>query len=142
MAREKRRPGYAPDAGRRDKPGRLWLFFGHTGRIARQSYGLSILFQLIVFCLSVYWAVAAGEDPSRLTFAGFAFMGVACFNLWSGVALCVKRLNDVNLPGLLAAFILVPGVNLLMILFLTMRESHPETNRHGPPPFGGDRFGR
>lgn len=137
MTGEKPRPGYAPEADRRDTPGLLWLFFGFTGRIARQSYALSILFQFILFSLCVYWAVAAGEDQSRMTFAGFAVMGVGFFNLWSGIALSVKRLNDLNLPWPLAVFIFVPGINLLMILFLALRESYPETNRHGPPPFGG-----
>ena len=136
MASEKRKPGYAPQQRRGDAPGLLWLFFGFTGRIARQSYALSILFQFILFCLCVYWAVAAGEDQSRLTLAGFAFIGVAFFNLWSGIALSVKRLNDLNLPRPLAMLIFVPGVNVLMILFLAVRESHPETTRHGPPPFG------
>lgn len=138
MTVEKRRPGYAPQKRQGDAPGLLWLFFGFAGRIARQSYALSILFQFILFCLSVYWAVAAGEDQSRLTLAGFAFIGVAFFNLWSGVALSVKRLNDLNLPWPLALFIFVPGVNVLMILFLAVRESYPVTNRHGPPPFGSD----
>ncbi|WP_075995432.1 DUF805 domain-containing protein [Salaquimonas pukyongi] len=136
MAAQKRKPGYAPEDKRDDAPGLLWLFFGFSGRIARQSYTLSILFQIILFCLSVYWAVVAGEDQARLTFAGFAFMAVGFFNLWSSLALSVKRLNDVNLPWPLAILLFVPGINVLLILFLALRKSHPQTNHHGPPPFG------
>ena len=144
MAAKKRRPGYrrgyekanAAGIDERGRPGLLWLFFGFTGRIARQSYLLAILFQIILFSLSVYWAVAAGEDKARLTFAGFAFIAVAFFNLLSSLALTVKRLNDIDLPWPLAVLIFVPGVNVMLILFLALRESHPETNRHGPPPFG------
>ncbi|MCB1387213.1 MAG: DUF805 domain-containing protein [Nitratireductor sp.] len=115
-------------------PGLAWLFFGFGGRIARQSYALSILLQLLLFFLVVYWAMAAGENQGLKAFAGFAFTGVAFFNLWSSLALSVKRLNDLSLPAPLALLIFLPMVSPLLILYLMIREGDPNENRHGPPP--------
>jgi len=113
-----------------------WLFFGVKGRIARKSYCLAILFMFVLLFLTVYWAVQAEDDPFRLTFSGFAFIAVMIFNLWSILALSIKRLHDLNMPVALVILIFVPMVTWIAVLFLMIKASHPEANEHGQVPFG------
>lgn len=124
-----------------NKPGLLWLFFSFRGRIARLSYFLAALFQITLLTLMVYQSVQgslkvdAGGPDSQLVFGGFLSMIVIPFVLWSGLALTVKRLNDLNHPWALVFLYFFPGINYLFVLYTMLRPSYPETNRHGPPPF-------
>lgn len=113
-----------------------WLFFSFRGRIARQSYVLSILFIQALFVLVVYKCVQAGEDQNLLAFWGLAFIVLAALAFWSGLALSVKRLHDLDLPTPLVLLQFIPPVMWFFIVFLMAMPSKQVTNRHGPPPFG------
>ena len=113
-----------------------WLFFSFQGRIARQSYIFSIIFVTLLFSLVIYQIVKAGEDQDRLAFWGLAFIGLAAASFWSGLALSVKRLHDLDLPWQLVVLQFIPLIVWLFIGYLMIMPSKPVTNKHGPPPFG------
>jgi uncharacterized membrane protein YhaH (DUF805 family) len=121
----------------RSKPGLRWLFFSFRGRIARQSFLFAVLFQLILLGLMVYQSIQAGENEDRLVIAGLFSIGVMAFCIWSIVALAIKRLHDLDLPGMLFVVLFIPGVNWLALLYLMARPGIQEANEHGPPPFSG-----
>lgn len=114
------------------------LFFGFSGRIARQSFALATLFNFLIGLIVVYQTVLADEagDRALLTFWGFMIMAVTVAVFWSTLALAVKRLNDIGLTPFLAALYFFPVVNWLLLFFLALKPGEPRTNRHGPPPFG------
>ena len=123
-------------AENQSSPGLLWLFFGFNGRIARQSFALSVLFQLSMLTLVLYQTVQAGKDEARLVASGFALIALIVFLLWSILALAVKRLHDLNLPLAFIVILFVPGINWLGFFYLMVTSGYPEANEHGPPPFG------
>lgn len=112
-----------------------WLFFSFKGRIARQSYILSIIFMQILFVLVVYQIVQAKGNEDRLAFWGLVFIALAGVAFWSGLALSVKRLHDLSLPWPLVILQFIPPILWFFILFLMAMPSKQETNEHGPPPF-------
>jgi len=120
----------------RSKPTLKWLFFGFSGRIARQSFIFAVGFQLILLGLMVYQSVLAGENEDRLAMAGLFALAVMAFCIWSILALSIKRLHDLDLPGILAVLLFVPMINWLFIIFMMARPGSPNTNVHGAPPFG------
>ena len=118
------------------KPGLLWLFLRFEGRIARQSFALSVLFQLSMLTLVLYQTVQAVKDEARLVASGLALIALVIFLIWSILALAVKRLHDLNLPMAIIAILFVPGINWLGFIYLMLTPGYPKTNGHGPPPFG------
>ena len=97
---------------------------------------LAVLFQCIIFGLSVYQAVAAENQPDRLALAGSMILAAMGFSVWSILALAVKRLHDLNHPAPLVIMLFFPGVNWLLILYLMARPSYARSNEHGLPPQG------
>ena len=112
-----------------------WLFFSFKGRIARQSYILSIIFMQILFGLVVYQIVRAEGNEDKLALWGLIFIALAGAAFWSGLALSVKRLHDLDLPWPLVILQFIPPIMWFFILFLMVMPSKQETNEHGPPPF-------
>ncbi len=118
-------------------PGLKWLLFSFKGRIARQSFALSVGLQLVLLTLVLYQAVQAGENESRLAFSGLLFLIILPIVFWSMAAITIKRLHDLNLPAALAILLFIPAINWITFFFLMLKSSHPDSNEHGPPPFGG-----
>ncbi|MGB7288044.1 MAG: DUF805 domain-containing protein [Salaquimonas sp.] len=113
-----------------------WLFFGFSGRISRKTYALSAFFQLLLLTLLFYQAIQAEEDEGRLVFVGLFGIVLFLFLLWSVAALSIKRLHDLNLPAVFAGLLFVPALNWIAFFYLMLKQSHPEANEHGAPPFG------
>lgn len=118
-------------------PSLLWLFFSFKGRIARQSFVLGAGFLLIPQILIIIQLVRADEVKAEGALAFWALCLLACvlFTIWSLVALFLKRLHDLELPGMLCLIVFVSGINFLFFLFLALMPSKQNTNEHGPPPF-------
>ena len=122
--------------GAAEKPDLVWLFFGLTGRIARQSYIFGEIF-LLVCIFFVTWQIALAEDnEALLALWGIAFISVGTVLLWCAIALTVKRLHDIGLPGILAVCLLIPVIQWLALAFLMVKPGDPRSNDYGPPPFG------
>lgn len=112
-----------------------WVLFGFHGRIARQSYILGQLFMISLFGIIVARLIAAGEDESALALWGLVMIGLLLVSAFSMIAMTVKRLHDLGMPGILAICLFVPTINFLMVVALMILPSRQETNEHGPPPF-------
>lgn len=122
--------------GQQGGPGLKWLFFGFSGRIARQSFILAQIVMLLALAAVTLQIVKAGQDQQLLAFWGFVFMATALVLAWCVVALAVKRLHDIGMPGALALLLFVPAINWAWILFLMVMPGNREANAYGPPPFG------
>lgn len=118
-----------------DTPSLSWLFFGFKGRIARQSYALSVFFLILPQIVIVLQMVKNHENESALVFWFLALVGVALCTFWSLLALAVKRLHDFSVTGWLAMLILFPTINWIFLLALAFIPSKQEVNEFGPPPF-------
>ena len=117
-----------------------WLFFSFKGRIARQSFLLGAGFLLLPQIIVLTRLVNADQTGSEggLVFWFLIFVAVGLATLWSLLALFLKRLHDLNLPGALCVLAVFSGINFLFFLFLALMPSKQETNERGPPPFPVD----
>ena len=52
------------------------------------------------------------------------------------IAVSIRRLHDIGLPGLWVLLILIPFLNLLLALIFLTRDSQPGANEYGPNPKG------
>ena len=118
------------------KPTVAWVLFGFRGRIGRQSFILGQLFMVSLFFVIVARLVAVQGDESATTFWGFMMILLMAVSVFSSFALVIKRLHDLGFPGMLSLVLFVPTVNLIMMGVLMILPSSPQTNEHGPPPFG------
>ncbi len=117
-----------------------WLFFSFKGRIARLSFvlgaGFLLLPQILVLTRLVNADQSGAEGSLVFWFLVFVLVGLA--TLWSLVALFLKRLHDLGLPGALCVLAVFSGINFFFFLFLAFMPSKQEINEHGPPPFPVD----
>ena len=79
--------------------------------------------------------IAVGEDSPEYALWGLVLLAVWLATAWIVLALAVKRLHDLGLPGILAICLLIPAIGFVAFLLLASLPSRPETNEHGPPPF-------
>ncbi len=113
-----------------------WALFGWRGRIGRRTFILGQLFMLSLFGVIVARIVAVRGDESATVFWGLAMFAMLGVSAWSSLALTIKRLHDLSLPGIMALILLVPTVNFIFVIALMVMPSKNEINDHGPPPFG------
>lgn len=120
-----------------------WALFSFKGRLSRKSFWLGALLMVLVQ-FAMFAAVAGLADPQSgrtqledgpAILVGFAFMGMWIATAWAVLAMSVKRLHDLSMPGVLAILLLVPAIAFFAFLFLAFMPSRQETNRHGAPPF-------
>jgi len=113
----------------------LWVLFGFTGRISRQSFILGQLFMISLFAIIVARILAVQGNETATTFWGFIFILLIGVSTVSSFALTIKRLHDLSLPGALALILFVPTINIIFVITLMILASKQETNQWGPPPF-------
>jgi len=125
------------------EPSVSWALFVTSGRISRATYLLGQLFMLTVLAIVVVLIVNTPETSPRFGFWGLVFIVVGTVAAWSVIALSIKRLHDIGWPSQLIIGLFVPIANLVLMLILASRLGSPETNQHGPPPFGNEqKFGK
>mgnify|MGYP000100226541 CR=1 FL=1 len=112
-----------------------WVLFGFRGRIGRKSFWLAALLMVLIQAAIIAQIASVPEDHPILAFWGLVLLGVWAATAWVGLALAVKRLHDLGLPGMLAICLLIPAISFIAFLLLAFLPSRPETNEHGPPPF-------
>ncbi|MDJ0612974.1 MAG: DUF805 domain-containing protein [Rhizobiaceae bacterium] len=119
------------------EPTLSWLFFSFRGRIARQSFILGILFLVFPQLFAVIQMVRADNagKPDQIAFWFLVLIVFLLVSFWSSLALSVKRLHDLSLPGALSILAIFSGINLVFFLYLAVMPSKQEINEYGPPPF-------
>ena len=90
-------------------PGLRWFFFGFSGRISRLPYLLGFLFPVFFAAGIVRRLDMLPEDSGEFLFWGFVLVFSAPLWLWSYLAMGVKRLHDINIPGPVVIWLVCPG---------------------------------
>jgi uncharacterized membrane protein YhaH (DUF805 family) len=111
----------------------VWLFFGISGRVSRLAYFLAGLFLAVVQAFLLYRFTLVPEDSTAGQFWAFMFWVAVVLSIWSNVALGIKRLHDMDKPGLFAVALFIPVVSILAFVILCL---FPGTN--GPNQYGQD----
>ncbi|NBB80228.1 MAG: DUF805 domain-containing protein [Verrucomicrobia bacterium] len=95
-------------------------FISSEGRIGRFAYILRLLI-LVAVAVAASWAAIAyfdqwhGGDYSPL--GPFLGIVVGLFCALIGLMQFLKRLHDIDKPGYWSLFLLLPGVNVLVLLY-------------------------
>ena len=111
----------------------VWLFFGISGRVSRLAYFLAGLFLAVVQAFLLYRFTLVPEDSTAGQFWAFMFWVAVVLSIWSNVALGIKRLHDMDKPGLFAVALFIPVVSILAFVILCL---FPGTD--GPNQYGQD----
>ena len=112
-----------------------WVLFGFRGRIGRKSFALAALLMILVQGAVIAKIVGTPENSPALALWGLAILAVWIASAWISLALAVKRLHDLGLPGILAICLLIPALSLIAFVLLALLPSQQEANQHGTPPF-------
>jgi uncharacterized membrane protein YhaH (DUF805 family) len=114
-----------------DRDQLFWLFFRFSGRVSRAAYFLAGMLLAIVqaFLLYRFTLVPQGSTEGQLW--AMAFWAVVLLSIWSNVALGVKRLHDLDRPGIIAASLFIPVISIIAFLVLCIFPGTPGPNRYG-----------
>jgi uncharacterized membrane protein YhaH (DUF805 family) len=114
-----------------DRDQLFWLFFRFSGRVSRAAYFLAGMLLAIVqaFLLYRFTLVPQGSTEGQLW--AMAFWAVVLLSIWSNVALGVKRLHDLDRPGIIAASLFIPVISIIAFLVLCIFPGTPGPNQYG-----------
>ncbi|MBL8583901.1 MAG: DUF805 domain-containing protein [Rhizobiaceae bacterium] len=109
----------------------IWLFFSFKGRIGRLVYFLANLLVGVVQLFPLYHILRVPEGSDEAARWGVVFLVVALATMWPYVALAVKRLHDLDRPGILAVSLFIPIVMFVAFVALCVMPGHEAPNRFG-----------
>jgi uncharacterized membrane protein YhaH (DUF805 family) len=117
----------------------VWLFFRLSGRIGRAAYALAFLLTIVAMAFPLYQFMRlTGEDATAVSAESTAarlwaliFCAAAIASVWSLVALSVKRLHDLDQPGIVSLVLFIPVVSIIAFVALCIMPGNP-----GPNPYG------
>ncbi|MGB6117962.1 MAG: DUF805 domain-containing protein [Mesorhizobium sp.] len=108
-----------------------WLFFGLSGRLSRVPYFLGFLFFNVVLAFVVYRIILVPEQSAEAQFWSSVFVFAGVVSMWWLTAMTIKRLHDINRPGLLALLLFVPVVSIAAFLYLCIVPGDAGPNQYG-----------
>lgn len=121
----------------------FYLLFSFRGRIARVSFALGSLAQIILAAggfATIVFSVVLTRHGAKIdeTVISLWMAPVFMFSIWSSLALSSKRLHDRDLSGAWTLIAFIPGVGTVWWLVQTfaMKGTDGE-NRYGMPPGHG-----
>ncbi len=117
-----------------DKSQLIWLFLSFSGRVGRAAYFLAGLLLAVVQAFLLYRFTLAPEASAAGQMWAAAFWVAVLVSLWSNVALGVKRLHDINKPGIIAASLFIPIISIVAFIALCLMPGSPGPNRYGRHP--------
>jgi len=107
--------------------------FTWQGRLSRVDYYLFVLFAVFISNSTAFIAVSFSTLISATFVIYFiTAMGPIASIIWVAI-LSKRRFHDFNSSGRLAALVIVPGVNLLLILGLLFKQGDLSINDYGEP---------
>ena len=109
----------------------IWLFFGFSGRISRAAYLLAGMLMLVVVLFLVYRMAQAQAAGASGALWETLLSGVFIASLWAQAALGAKRMHDLGRPGLFAAMLFVPLLNIVVFAALCILPGNPGANQYG-----------
>ncbi|MCP4318384.1 MAG: DUF805 domain-containing protein [Hyphomicrobiales bacterium] len=110
-----------------------WFFFGLSGRIGRAPYILGTLLQIAIFAILFTQILAFPEDSVQFTYWSLVFFAYALVFVWIMVAMSVKRLHDMEIPGAVVLCLFVPVVSIIAFLVMCVWKG-----TDGPNDYGND----
>jgi uncharacterized membrane protein YhaH (DUF805 family) len=114
-----------------DRDQLFWLFFRFSGRVSRAAYFLGGLLLAVLQAFLLYRFTLVPGDSTEGQLWATAFMAVMLTSVWSNVALGVKRLHDLDKPGIIAASLFIPVISIIAFLVLCFLPGTPGPNRYG-----------
>ena len=109
----------------------FWLFFGFSGRVSRAAYFLAGLLLAVVQSFLLYRFMLVPEDSVAGQMWAFAFWIAVAVSIWSNVALGVKRLHDIDRPGVIALSLFIPIISIVAFVALCLIPGSPGRNAYG-----------
>jgi uncharacterized membrane protein YhaH (DUF805 family) len=113
----------------------LWSFDGRIGRIAYAG-GLLLTWVLMCAVLAVWQILSENwtpPEPFNLKNGSLlVLLPFAVLFCWALFALTAKRLHDRGVTGWFSLLLLVPGVELILVIFLLIVRGEDNDNRYGP----------
>jgi uncharacterized membrane protein YhaH (DUF805 family) len=109
----------------------IWLFFGISGRVSRLAYFLAGLFLAVVQAFLLYRLTLVPEESAAGQFWAFLFWVAVVISIWSNVALGIKRLHDMDRPGIFAVALFIPVISILAFVILCLFPGTAGPNKYG-----------
>lgn len=109
----------------------VWLFFRFSGRVNRAAYFLAGLLLAVVQAFLLYRFMLVTEDSPAGQGWAVAFWIVMIVAIWANIALSVKRLHDIDKPGLIALALFIPVISIIAFIALCLIPGNPGPNQYG-----------
>lgn len=109
----------------------IWLFFGISGRVSRLAYLLAGLFLAVIQAFLLYRFTLVPEESAAGQFWAFLFWVAVVVSVWSNVALGIKRLHDMNRPGIFAVALFIPVLSVIAFVALCLFPGTAGPNQYG-----------
>lgn len=110
-----------------------WFLFGLSGRIDRIPFVLATLLQVAVLGISISRVMQVPNDSGAFAAWSLVLLVSMLASVWVTVATAIKRLQDINIPGVVVLCLFVPAVSVIAYLVLCL---WPGTS--GPNHYGDD----
>lgn len=105
-------------------------YVNFSGRSSRPAYWWPVLMNILV-CLIISWIV----PESKYFTLNLIISGLwALVNLLPGLAVCVRRLHDIDKSWVWILISLVPLVGTIWFVVLMAQPGNPGSNEYGPAP--------
>lgn len=113
------------------------LGLGIRGRIGRLQYIDGVALYSVVFIAAFFALLFYMVSPA------FVFISIALFYVYQLIAcrLAIVRLHDLNLSGWFVFLVFIPGINVLMHIYLILAPGDEEANQYGEVPERGTYWG-
>jgi len=102
-------------------------YTGFTGRATRRDYWSFVIVSMVVTFVIVLAETIVGIKDSFIS--TLYSLAIIC----PGIALCTRRLHDVNKSGWWQLASVVPLLNLFYLYLLWIKPGTPESNKFGAP---------
>lgn len=109
----------------------VWLFFRLSGRVSRAAYFLAGLLIAVVQVFVLYRFTLVTPESAEAQAWAMIFFVVFVASVWCYVALTVKRLHDINRPGIIAVALFVPVISIAAYIALCLFPGDPGPNQYG-----------
>ncbi|MFC5991774.1 DUF805 domain-containing protein [Limoniibacter endophyticus] len=108
-----------------------WVFFGATGRISRMVFLLGNLLLAVIQAFFVYqMAISPEGSAAQSNWAAVASI-LYFFFLWPMVMLGIKRLHDIDRPGIFSISLVVPILSIAAFIYLCVQPGTAGANQYG-----------
>lgn len=112
----------------------FWLFFRFTGRVNRAVYILGFFFMTVIMSFPLYQLMRVPVESDAARVWSLIFGATVLGFIWIHIAFSVKRLHDIDRPGLISVALFIPVVSIVAFVALCVIPGTPGPNRYGYLP--------